>query len=87
MHVQARDRRSGTIVALKLYRMHKLNDISRHQVAREVRLHMGLQHENIIQLYASWQEAGNVVLLQVSRGKACARRFSWRTLCQPLQTL
>jgi hypothetical protein len=34
---QAKDRVSGTVVALKLYRMHKLNDISSHQVAREVR--------------------------------------------------
>lgn len=33
---QARDRKSGTVVALKLYRLHKLNDISNHQVAREV---------------------------------------------------
>lgn len=31
----------------------------------QVRLHCGLQHENIISLYAAWQEAGNVVLLQV----------------------
>lgn len=35
--LQAKDRQSGTIVALKLYRMHKLNNISSHQVAREVR--------------------------------------------------
>jgi len=40
--LQARDRKSGTIVALKLYRMHKLNGISSHQVAREVS--MSLQH-------------------------------------------
>lgn len=31
----------------------------------QVRLHIGLQHENIIDLYAAWQEAGNVVLVQV----------------------
>jgi aurora kinase len=69
--MQARDSKSGTIVALKMYRMHKLNDISSHQVAREVRLHVALQHENIIGLYAAWQEAGNVVLLQAShRGVA-----------------
>jgi hypothetical protein len=33
---QAKDRKSGVVVALKLYRMHKLNEISSHQVAREV---------------------------------------------------
>lgn len=41
--LQARDRKSGTVVALKLYRMHKLNDISNHQVAREVRSHPDVQ--------------------------------------------
>jgi hypothetical protein len=34
-------------------------------VLPQVRLHIGLQHENIITLYAAWQEAGNVVLVQV----------------------
>jgi hypothetical protein len=33
--------------------------------ALQVRLHIGLQHENIISLHAAWQEAGNVVLVQV----------------------
>lgn len=66
---RAKDRVSGTVVALKLYRMHKLNDISSHQVAREVRLHIGLQHENVITLYAAWQEAGNVVLVQEFAGQ------------------
>lgn len=40
--LQAKDRRSGMTVALKLYRMHKLNDISSHQVAREVSTPAGL---------------------------------------------
>lgn len=31
----------------------------------QVRLHIGLQHENVIGLYAAWQEAGNVVMVQV----------------------
>jgi hypothetical protein len=34
---QAFDRVSGSTVALKLYHMNKLNSISSHQVAREVR--------------------------------------------------
>lgn len=65
-HLQAMDRRSGQVVALKLYHMNKLNAISSHQVAREVRLHIGLDHENIISLYVAFQEAGEVVLVQVS---------------------
>jgi hypothetical protein len=35
--LQAFDRVSGSTVALKLYHMNKLNSISSHQVAREVR--------------------------------------------------
>jgi hypothetical protein len=31
----------------------------------QVRLHIGLDHENIISLYAAFQEAGNVVMVQV----------------------
>jgi serine/threonine protein kinase len=38
----------------------------------QVRLHIGLQHENIIDLYAAWQEAGNVVLVQVGWDGAVA---------------
>lgn len=46
---------SQELVALKLYDMTKLNPISIHQVQREIRLHSGLQHENIIKLYAAFQ--------------------------------
>jgi hypothetical protein len=46
--------------------MSKLNNISSHQVAREVRLHAAMEHENIIALHAAFQEAGSVVLVQVS---------------------
>jgi hypothetical protein len=31
----------------------------------QVRMHIGLDHENIISLYAAFQEAGNVVMVQV----------------------
>ncbi|WIA40877.1 hypothetical protein OEZ86_004542 [Tetradesmus obliquus] len=65
---KAFDRVSGSTVALKLYHMSKLNSISSHQVAREVRLHIGLDHENIISLYAAFQEAGNVVMVQEFAG-------------------
>lgn len=63
---QAQDQVSGAIVALKVYHMSKLNNISSHQVAREVRLHAAMEHENIIALHAAFQEAGSVVLVQVS---------------------
>eukprot|EP00775_Hariotina_reticulata_P007638 gene7638-7840_t len=61
---KAQDRISGATVALKVYHMNKLNNISSHQVAREVRLHVALQHENIIKLHAAFQEVGSVVLVQ-----------------------
>jgi hypothetical protein len=50
--VQAKDRKSGLTVALKLYRMHKLNDISSHQVAREVRRASATAHDSIRALTA-----------------------------------
>ncbi|KAF6254945.1 kinase-like domain-containing protein [Scenedesmus sp. NREL 46B-D3] len=65
---KAYDRVSGSTVALKMYHMNKLNSISSHQVAREVRLHIGLNHENIILLYAAFQEAGHVVMVQEFAG-------------------
>eukprot|EP00879_Flechtneria_rotunda_P021089 GHRR01022217.1.p1 GENE.GHRR01022217.1~~GHRR01022217.1.p1 ORF type:complete len:645 (+),score=207.23 GHRR01022217.1:1136-3070(+) len=63
---KAYDRLSNTSVVLKLYHLSKLNSISSHQVAREVRLHMCLDHQNIISLHAAFQENGSVVLVQVS---------------------
>jgi serine/threonine protein kinase len=41
--------------------------VRRHQVAREVRLHISLLHEHIIKLYAAFEDAEHVVLVQVSR--------------------
>lgn len=35
------------------------------QIYREVRLHSGLQHENIVTMHAAWQEGDKVVMVQV----------------------
>lgn len=53
--LQATCRISGTPVALKVYRMKKLSDLSRYQVYREISVHAGLNHPNIVQLYAAFQ--------------------------------
>lgn len=51
-----------------LLRCGHLVHVRRHQVAREVRLHISLLHEHIIKLYAAFEDAEHVVLVQVSRG-------------------
>ncbi|KAG2490371.1 hypothetical protein HYH03_011173 [Edaphochlamys debaryana] len=60
----ATDRQSGTQVALKLYRKRKLSILNRYQVEREVRLHINLRHENIIHLYAAFEDEKHVYMVQ-----------------------
>ncbi|KXZ42683.1 hypothetical protein GPECTOR_124g483 [Gonium pectorale] len=62
MVYHAVDKRSGITVALKLYKRIKLNEIERHQVAREIRLHSDLAHDSIIALYAAWKDRAYVYL-------------------------
>ncbi|GLC46953.1 hypothetical protein PLESTM_001999700 [Pleodorina starrii] len=62
MVYHAVDKRSGITVALKLYKRIKLNEIERHQVAREIRLHSDLAHDSIIALYAAWKDKAYVYL-------------------------
>jgi len=65
---KARDSRSGELVALKLYHHGRLNAVSSHQVQREVRLHGGLSHENIVALHAAFVEGNYTVLVQEFAG-------------------
>eukprot|EP00197_Chlamydomonas_leiostraca_P009590 CAMPEP_0202861950 /NCGR_PEP_ID=MMETSP1391-20130828/3158_1 /ASSEMBLY_ACC=CAM_ASM_000867 /TAXON_ID=1034604 /ORGANISM="Chlamydomonas leiostraca, Strain SAG 11-49" /LENGTH=688 /DNA_ID=CAMNT_0049541413 /DNA_START=154 /DNA_END=2220 /DNA_ORIENTATION=- len=62
MVYHAVDKRSGITVALKLYKRHKLTVIERHQVAREIKLHVGLAHDAIIAMYAAWKDRSYVYL-------------------------
>lgn len=62
--VQATCRKSLEQVALKVYHMENLCELNHYQVYREIRVHSGLQHQNIIQLYCSFQEGNDVVLVQ-----------------------
>ncbi|GAX76664.1 hypothetical protein CEUSTIGMA_g4110.t1 [Chlamydomonas eustigma] len=61
---QATCKKSGEQVALKMYHMENLCELNHFQVYREVRVHSSLQHQNIIHLYAAFQEDNDVVLVQ-----------------------
>ncbi|KAJ9531854.1 hypothetical protein QJQ45_022034 [Haematococcus lacustris] len=61
---QATCKRTLEQVALKVYHMENLCELNHFQVYREIRLHSALQHQNIIQLYCSFQEGNDVVMVQ-----------------------
>jgi aurora kinase len=56
-------KRSGITVALKLYKRSMLNDMERHQIAREIWLHIQLNHSSIIALYAAWKDRDYIYLV------------------------
>ncbi|KAF6262630.1 kinase-like domain-containing protein [Scenedesmus sp. NREL 46B-D3] len=60
---RAVDRNSGITVGLKLYRRTMLNDMERHQIAREIWLHIQLNHPSIIALYAAWKDKDYIYLV------------------------
>ncbi|MEW5298547.1 MAG: hypothetical protein WDW38_000717 [Sanguina aurantia] len=61
---QATDRKSGTMIALKLYRKRKLSTLNRYQVEREIRIHIALQHQHIIRLHVAFEDEKNVYMVQ-----------------------
>eukprot|EP00878_Enallax_costatus_P037945 GHUV01043055.1.p1 GENE.GHUV01043055.1~~GHUV01043055.1.p1 ORF type:complete len:140 (+),score=29.86 GHUV01043055.1:285-704(+) len=60
---RAVDKKSGITVGLKLYKRTKLNDMERHQIAREIWLHIQLNHPSIIALYAAWKDKDYIYLV------------------------
>eukprot|EP00798_Chlamydomonas_sp_ICE-L_P023019 gene23019-30213_t len=64
----ATDKKSGVQIALKLYRKRKLSILNRYQVEREIRIHIALEHENIIKLYAAFEDEKNVYMVQEFAG-------------------
>lgn len=40
-------------------------DLYKYQIYREVRVHASLQHENIVHLFAAFQEGDRVIMVQV----------------------
>eukprot|EP00798_Chlamydomonas_sp_ICE-L_P012757 gene12757-16008_t len=61
---RAHCRYSNAAVVLKVYKPDRLHIISQHQLTRECRIHVNLDHPNIIRLYSSFRQADNVVLVQ-----------------------
>lgn len=61
---QAQCNYSGEMVALKVYHLESLCELNHYQVLREIRVHAGLHHQNIIHLFTSFQEGNDVVLVQ-----------------------
>jgi aurora kinase len=57
-------RQSGQAVVLKSYSKRRLSNLNWYQVDRELRLHSALGHENIIALYAAFEDADHVFLVQ-----------------------
>ncbi|KAK9815326.1 hypothetical protein WJX72_001838 [[Myrmecia] bisecta] len=57
-------RQSQIPIALKLYRKARLSDLNWYQVEREIRIHAALQHENIIQLFAAFEDDQHVYMAQ-----------------------
>lgn len=60
---RAIDKKSGITVGLKLYKRAMLNDMERHQIAREIWLHIQLNHPSIIALYAAWKDKDYIYLV------------------------
>lgn len=50
------DKLTGVVCALKAYRKKKLTPLNRRQVCREIAIHSGLQHENVIELYCAFED-------------------------------
>ncbi|KXZ43316.1 hypothetical protein GPECTOR_94g638 [Gonium pectorale] len=57
-------RASGEVVVLKIYHLMSVCDLYKYQIYREVRVHSNLSHENIVHLYAAFQEGDKVILVQ-----------------------
>lgn len=55
---------SGCEVALKIYHREKLNSMNLRQINREIHIHAGLSHENIIKLYGAFEDADGIYLVQ-----------------------
>lgn len=70
-----------------------LNDMERHQIAREIWLHIQLNHPSIIALYAAWKDRDYIYLvLEWAPEVSCAgdllpRPLCWQCLCMLCRTL
>uniref|UniRef100_A0A061R0S5 Aurora kinase, other n=1 Tax=Tetraselmis sp. GSL018 TaxID=582737 RepID=A0A061R0S5_9CHLO len=56
-------KKSHCPVALKIYKKAQLTDVTRCQVERETRIHVGLQHRNILQCYGVFEDADAIYMV------------------------
>ncbi|KAG2439374.1 hypothetical protein HXX76_004731 [Chlamydomonas incerta] len=56
-------RTSGNQVAVKLYHKQKLSELNHFQVAREITIHSSLDHKNIIQMWAAFEDQYGIYLV------------------------
>lgn len=56
--------RTGQTVAIKMYHKERLNSLNARQVAREITIHASLPHPNVIKLYAAFEDADGIYLVQ-----------------------
>lgn len=54
---------SGNVVAVKVYHKARLSLMNEMQIQREVKIHATVQHENIVKLYAAFEDALGVYLV------------------------
>eukprot|EP00775_Hariotina_reticulata_P012406 gene12406-12541_t len=61
---------SGVQVAIKVYHRCKLSQLNNYQVHREIRIHSCLDHKNVLQLYAAFEDEVGIYLVTeyASRG-------------------
>ncbi|KAK9839488.1 hypothetical protein WJX81_005063 [Elliptochloris bilobata] len=57
-------RQSLLPLVLKLYRKSRLSELNWYQVEREIKIHSQLFHQNVIALYAAFEDADHVYLAQ-----------------------
>ena len=57
-------KKTSAPLAVKTYRKRRLSALNRRQVAREVAIHAQLGHPHVVALYAAFEDADKVYLLQ-----------------------
>jgi len=80
--MEARCRHTGTRVALKVYSLPEMTQLHRLQLLREVKLHMALNHPNVVQLYAVFIEQGILEEGTSDDGKPARARYNHIVLVQ-----
>ena len=70
--------RSGAAVAVKVYHRDRMNGMNVRQVAREIEIHASLLHPHVVKLYAAFEDAEAIYLVQeyAARGASLVSSLS-----------